>query len=285
MKYEDLFEYIDQIKILREEKGESYKAISENFQCSDTLIRKFCIENQINKKDSIIIGKIFEKSKLQVLERDFNPPFTSHETAYKCKCIECNQVKTYRKSNIINGPGCHECSGTLGGRGYREWKIGQKFGYIEVLDIGTRNGYILGKCECGTIREFSLRHLKGQKGQGHSRTISCGCKQQSSGELKISEILSNNNINYIAQYKIEDFSKFASFDFAIFDNNNNLIKLIEFDGIQHFEIIEAFGGEEKFKIQQERDKRKNKYCKDNNINLLRIPYWDYEKIDLEYLLS
>ena len=241
------------------------------------------MENQINKKDSIIIGNIFEKSKLQVLERDFNPPFMSHETAYKCKCIECNQIKTYRKSNIINGPGCHECSGTLGGRGYREWKVGQKFGYIEVLDVGTRDGYILGRCECGTIREFSLQHLKGRK--GHSRTISCGCKQKSSGELKIENVLKENNINFKQQYQITDFSLYSLFDFAIFDDDNNLIKLIEFDGEQHFKPIEHFGGEEKFKIQQERDERKNKYCEENNLNLLRIPYWDYDKIDLEYLLS
>ena len=72
-------------------------------------------------------------------------------------------------------------------------------------------------------------HLKGQG--RHSRTISCGCKQKSSGELKIKNILEENNINYKTQYKILDFSLYSSFDFAIFNKDNELIKLIEFDGI------------------------------------------------------
>ena len=62
-----------------------------------------------------------------------------------------------------------------------------------------------------------------------------------------------------------------------------MIILIEFDGEQHFEPVEYFGGEEKFLIQKERDKRKNKYCEENNIPLLRIPYLDYQQIDMKYL--
>ena len=76
-----------------------------------------------------------------------------------------------------------------------------------------------------------------------------------------------------------------SFDFAILDDNGNVIKLIEYDGEQHFKPIEKWGGEEKFLIQKERDERKNQYCKENNLNLLRIPYYDFDKITLNYLLS
>ena len=28
---------------------------------------------------------------------------------------------------------------------------------------------------------------------------------------------------------------------------------------------------------------KRKYCKDNNILLIEIPYWDFKKIDFNYL--
>ena len=47
--------------------------------------------------------------------------------------------------------------------------------------------------------------------------------------------------------------------------------------------MKAWGGEEKFLIQQERDARKNAYCEKHGIRLLRIPYTDYDKIDIEYL--
>lgn len=50
--------------------------------------------------------------------------------------------------------------------------------------------------------------------------------------------------------------------------------------IQHFVINEYFGGIDSFKKQQIRDRIKNDYCKNNNINLLRIPYDKVDDIDI-----
>ena len=36
---------------------------------------------------------------------------------------------------------------------------------------------------------------------------------------------------------------------------------------------------------QKRDAYKNKWCKENNYPLKRIPFWDKDKITLEYLLD
>ena len=47
---------------------------------------------------------------------------------------------------------------------------------------------------------------------------------------------------------------------------------IEYDGIQHFEPVNDFGGEIEFNNIQIRDNIKNEYCKNNNINLIRIRY-------------
>lgn len=74
------------------------------------------------------------------------------------------------------------------------------------------------------------------------------------------------------------------FDFIIM-KENNIIALIEYDGEQHYRPVEYFGGENKFKIQQIRDERKDIYCKENNILLIRIPYYDYDKINDEYILN
>ncbi len=60
----------------------------------------------------------------------------------------------------------------------------------------------------------------------------------------------------------------------------NLNICIEFDGRQHYNIDNSyFGGEEEFLRIKERDGIKNQYCKDNDITLIRIPYWDIENID------
>lgn len=49
--------------------------------------------------------------------------------------------------------------------------------------------------------------------------------------------------------------------------------------------MEYFGGKEKLEVQKERDERKNKWCKDNNITLIRIPYTEYDNLTIKYLLS
>jgi very-short-patch-repair endonuclease len=55
---------------------------------------------------------------------------------------------------------------------------------------------------------------------------------------------------------------------------------IEFDGIQHFEPVECFGGEEKFKWQQEQDLKKEECCINNSWTLLRLKY-NYKKSDFD----
>lgn len=47
---------------------------------------------------------------------------------------------------------------------------------------------------------------------------------------------------------------------------------IEYDGIQHFEKIDIWGGEATLIEQQKKDEIKNVFCKDNKIQLIRISY-------------
>ena len=80
----------------------------------------------------------------------------------------------------------------------------------------------------------------------------------------------------------------SRFDFAIFDNNNNLKYLIEYDGSQHFEenVREnglGFNTREAYEKTHERDMIKNQWCKDNNIPLIRIPYTHLDKLIIEDL--
>ena len=60
---------------------------------------------------------------------------------------------------------------------------------------------------------------------------------------------------------------------------------IEYDGKQHYMNVDFQGNctdeelSEKLKINKKRDKIKDKYCKKNGIKLLRIPYYDFDKIE------
>lgn len=107
-----------------------------------------------------------------------------------------------------------------------------------------------------------------------NHTTSCGCRIKSSYEDFIEQILVQNNILYKTQYSFENckYKKKLRFDFALKNNKGEVFYLIEFDGMQHFKPIEYFGGVNNFNEQIIRDSIKNKFCKENNIPLLRLSY-------------
>lgn len=55
---------------------------------------------------------------------------------------------------------------------------------------------------------------------------------------------------------------------------------IEYQGKQHFEPVDIFGGKDHFKSQVIRDKLKMKLSKDNGVSLVYINYWEDISIDL-----
>jgi len=68
------------------------------------------------------------------------------------------------------------------------------------------------------------------------------------------------------------------FDIGL-ENSEHGWTLIEFHGGQHYFPVEFWGGEKSFKERQNRDRIKEKYCKDNNFPLIVIPYWELNNID------
>lgn len=107
----------------------------------------------------------------------------------------------------------------------------------------------------------------------------CPHCSRSLGEELISKRLDSCHIEYEREYTFKDLigvgGGLLRYDFALFDNGE-IIKLIEYDGKQHFEI--AFDDESQFIRTQQHDSMKNEYAQDNNIPLLRIPYTEYENI-------
>lgn len=105
------------------------------------------------------------------------------------------------------------------------------------------------------------------------------CKS-SKGERKVRDHLLSIKVNFKTQLEFADLLGIGGnplrFDFAIFDSSNQLDCLIEYDGEFHFE--KQYEGDSHDTLI-EHDKRKNEYCKRNNIQLLRIPYWEYDNIE------
>lgn len=116
----------------------------------------------------------------------------------------------------------------------------------------------------------------------HHLCLGNGCHKcnESKGEKMVSAVLDKLRIPYEKQKKFPTCRNINCLPFDFYLESYNLC--IEYDGQQHFEPVKHFGGEERFKTQQEIDTIKNEWCENNNVNLLRI---DYRIKDIEPLIT
>ena len=97
----------------------------------------------------------------------------------------------------------------------------------------------------------------------------CPKCQKSKGEVFIDNYLLEMKVEYKREYSFPNLKRMR-FDFYIPEINT----VIEFDGEQHFhEWRKITDSHKKLKSMHKRDNIKNKFCKDNNINILRIKYY------------
>ena len=111
----------------------------------------------------------------------------------------------------------------------------------------------------------------------------------SRGEIKICDILDEAGLKYIEEYIFSDLVSSSGrplrFDFAVFDDNDDIDFLIEYQGIQHYEPKSKFGGITGLRKQQYNDMLKREYCKKHNITLIAIPYWDEARVNYDYIMK
>ena len=184
-----------------------------------------------------------------------------------CKLEFCSSPKTILKSKI----GCPSCSG----KKFTE----EKYKSLLPSNIELIGEYIdtakaaLHKClECDnkwTTKPNYILHM------------GCGCPNcaSSKGEKLIQKLLEDLSIPYLKEKIVEIYGIKYRFDFYI----DGLNLFIEFDGIQHFESKEFFGGDEYFKKIQESDKIKNDWCESNQYKIIRISYRQLKTLTKEQL--
>ena len=151
-------------------------------------------------------------------------------------------------------------------------KFGNKFKLIFHKNFKGQQSIITILCPIhGKVELTSQQHL----------SLSSGCvkcKVKSNGEFIIENILKNNDIIYEAHYNFKDcsYKRVLPFDFYIPERNI----CIEYDGKQHYKFIKYYHKTyDKFEEQQLKDNIKTKYCEENNIQLIRIPYWKFDDIE------
>ena len=217
-----------------------------------------------------LIGQRF--GKLIVLQ-DSKKRTSNKGIIWHCKC-DCGNEIDVPSTYLIRGT-TKSCGCLKKGRPIKDIS-NKRFGKLIALQPTTqkKNNSIIWKCkcDCGKICYKSSRDLIS------GSVSSCGCLIQSKGQYEIQALLKKHNILYKKEFTFKNLKSknngYLRFDFAIFDKNDNLQYLIEFDGQQHFQQYnnDWFNHSSFQKIKQN-DLLKNKYCKQNNIFLIRIPFY------------
>ncbi len=210
---------------------------------------------------------------------------TKYEKAQKVVKIICPEhgVFTQTPTNHLSGKGCKKCYNNkvrdrllLSTEEFilrAELVHDYKFDYSNVVYEGGRVKVKIKCPEHGIFEQTPENHLSNR-----------GCKKcrSSKGEKEIRKILKENNIKCKEQYTFELCRHINKLPFDFYLPELNLC--IEFDGRQHFEVIDFYGGQKGFDSTKRNDQIKNDYCKKNGVKLFRIKYDSIIKNELNKII-
>lgn len=259
-----------------EVSGEYLKREGLSRSCGCHL-KKNIKEKEKEEKKNYLVGKKF--GKLTVLENTGKS--NSQGILWRCKC-ECGNEKIV-STQALTSHHTRSC-GCLKLDSHLIDLTNKQFGKLIALYYIPNTKKWHCKCECGNEKDILGDFLR--KGLVQS----CGCINYSIGERNIENILKENNIIFKREYSFPDLINLNTkrayrYDFALF-KDNNLIRLVEFDGEQHFNPTRGtWKNHEPLNKVQERDKIKNNYALKHKIPLVRIPYFERDTITLEKIMG
>lgn len=192
------------------------------------------------------------------------------QNTYQYLTVQCKQCGHIRMTYLKNLEKKLECGCKTG---YVRNRTGQEFinevnkysvqGLYELVgEYINQSQKVLIRHDCGFIFEvhpYDITH-------GRSRCPRCR-KKRSKYELFIEDYLKEKGINFYVEKQLTNFLQ--RFDFYL-ENDRHKIA-IEYNGAQHYKETDFFSNS--LEDYQSRDRKKELYCKENNIKLYIIPYW------------
>lgn len=256
----------DEEFIKKYEELKSSRKMGEFYNCDKTSVlnhaKKIGYDTKSNKQ-----YKLSEADK-QIILQNYNIK-TSVQLAKEFKVSRGMITKIWYDNNLIGKEiKSHITGNDLTNKTFGKWTV------IEKTDKRASNGGVYWHCicECGNEKNILAQSLL------NGRSLSCGEHSNiSKGNSKIIEILNSNNIQYETEKKFNSCKDKRELPFDFYIENKYLI---EYDGKQHFDKNSIFD----YEYTHNHDLLKSKWCKENNIPLIRIPYTHYDNLCLEDLL-
>lgn len=205
-------------------------------------------------------------------EYEFLEYYIEYSTRIRMIHWDCGTKFRVSPDNFYVGQRCPLCVG-------RKRRTTEEF-YQEVRDlVGDEYTFY------GDLKRLDSKMPVTHNKCGHNYEVSptsfitnsarCPNCYHSKGEEAVANVLQRISTEYIREYKFDELGQ-KRFDFYLPELN----AVIEYDGEQHFEPVELWGGEENLKKVQESDKIKDEFCASESIGILRIPYWEIDKISI-----
>lgn len=233
-----------------------------------------------------------ERLKLQNRKIERIGNYVNNHTKIEWKCLteNCNNIWNAVPISVLhNKTGCPRCgkTGKLSNEIVDRRLIETTRNIERIGDYINNRIKINWKClECNNIWKTSSGNILDNK-------TGCPRCNSSKGELEVERVLKKILLNSDRYYKVQvrfnncknpKTNRKLSFDFVVYNEDGSIYCIIEYDGKHHFieEHIRKNNSRynlNKFEQQKFRDLIKDKYCIDNNIKLIRIPYWNRDKIE------
>ena len=256
----------DEEFIKKYEELKSSRKMGEFYNCDKTSVlnhaKKIGYDTKSNKQ-----YKLSEEDK-QIILQNYNIK-TSVQLAEEFKVSRGMITKIWYDNNLIGKEiKSHITGNDLTNKTFGKWTV------IEKTNKRASNGGVYWHCicECGNEKNILAQSLL------NGQSLSCGEHSNiSKGNSKIIEILNRNNIQYETEKKFNSCKDKRELPFDFYIENKYLI---EYDGKQHFDKNSIFD----YEYTHNHDLLKSKWCKENNIPLIRIPYTHYDNLCLEDLL-
>lgn len=229
-------------------------------------LRHGCRKCFFENRKKTIENRILDRFR-NVHNETYDYSMVKYESMHKKIKIICKEHGIFEQTpaNHLSGKGCYKCANNFK-KEYDDiiFKLNLlhsgKYQYHKDFNKTTDKIKIFCK-DHGYFYQTLNNHL-----DGHG----CPYCNESHGEKKISEFLNKKGIKYNRQKTFDGCKDIKLLPFDFYIENNNLC--IEYDGEHHYNIIEEWGGYKNYLKIKEHDDIKNKYCKENNIELVRISY-------------
>ena len=287
-EYTVLGKYINsQTKIkIRHDKCGNIVNIKPSAFLSDPRCKK-CYRKKTNSKNRTKTTEQFKQEVFNIVGNEYTVlgEYIKNNVKIKMRHNKCGYEWKVTPGSFLSGNRCPKCSNRLNTGRNTKRKTTEQFKQ-KVKELVGNEYIVLGKYKnnktkikikhitCGNMYEVTPNDfIKGTR---------CPYCKASKGEQKIADFLIKNKIKFETEKEFGGLVHLRPLRFDFYLPTHNL--LIEYDGIQHYEPVDFSGNNqdianENLKINQERDKIKNNYCKENNINLLRIKYTDFKNIN------